>query len=48
MLYIAQFDIDKNYISPLAIYTSTGNNAAKAELTGIATQSGLVYIRARL
>ncbi len=48
MLYIAQFDIDKNYISPLAIYTSTGNNAAKAELTGIATQSGLVYIRARI
>lgn len=48
MLYIAQFDINKNYIEPLAIYTSTGNNAAKAELTGIATQSGLVYIRARI
>lgn len=47
MLYIAQFDSNRNYISTLATYTSTGNNAAIANLVGTATQSGFVYVRAR-
>ncbi len=48
MLYIAQCNNDKAYQSALAIYTSTGNNNAVAELVGVATQSGYVYVRARL
>ncbi|WP_235822892.1 BNR-4 repeat-containing protein, partial [Acinetobacter pittii] len=47
MLYIAQFDSNRNYVSTLATYTSTGNNAAIANLVGTATQSGFVYVRAR-
>ncbi|WP_372544833.1 BNR-4 repeat-containing protein [Acinetobacter pittii] len=48
MLYIAQCDENKEYLSALAIYTSTGNSNVIAEVVGIATQSGYVYVRARL
>ena len=48
MLYIAQCDANKVYQSALAIYTSTGNSNVIAEVVGVATQSGYVYVRARL
>ncbi|WP_406860153.1 BNR-4 repeat-containing protein [Acinetobacter baumannii] len=48
MLYIAQCDENKEYLSALAIYTSTGNSNVIAEVVGVATQSGYVYVRARL
>ncbi|MDV4269645.1 BNR repeat-containing protein [Acinetobacter baumannii] len=48
MLYIAQCDANKAYQSALAIYTSTGNSNGIAEVVGVATQSGYVYVRARL
>ncbi|MDC5102755.1 BNR repeat-containing protein [Acinetobacter baumannii] len=48
MLYIAQCDENKKYQSALAIYTSTGNSNAIAEVVGVATRSGFVCVRARL
>ncbi|WP_017399982.1 BNR-4 repeat-containing protein [Acinetobacter pittii] len=48
MLYIAQCDENKAYQSALTVYTSTGNSNVIAEIAGVATQSGYVYVRARL
>lgn len=47
MMYIGQFDLSKNFIAPLNIYKSNGQNTYLDELKGTATQDGYIYVRAR-
>lgn len=47
MAYLIQLDANKQFVAPLAWYTSTGNPSVTAALSGTATEDGYVYIRVR-
>ncbi|WP_233752530.1 BNR-4 repeat-containing protein [Acinetobacter pittii] len=47
-MVIAQCDEAKAYVEPLGIFTTNGSNQTIARVVGTATQSGFIYIRARL
>lgn len=47
MAYLIQLDTNKQFVAPLAWYTSTGNPSVTAALSGTATEDGYVYIRVR-
>ena len=48
MAYIIQLDADKQFVAPLATWTSTGSVTDNATLQGTATQGGYVYVRVRV
>ena len=48
MAYIIQLDADKQFVAPLATWTSTGSVTDNATLQGTATQDGYVYVRVRV
>ncbi|MCL3537638.1 hypothetical protein ACH6YM_24880 [Klebsiella pneumoniae] len=47
MAYLIQMDEDKQFVAPLAMWTSTGSITDNASLQGTATQDGYMYVRVR-